>query len=107
MRFLIDEDLPRSLAAALREEAFGAEDVRDVGLRGRHDDHVFARAQSGGLVLVSGDLGFSNILRYPPGSHAGIVIARFPTRCRRPRWRGPSSRAFDRCPTTMSSAISS
>ena len=27
---------------------------------------------------MSGDLGFANILRYPLGSHAGIVIARFP-----------------------------
>jgi predicted nuclease of predicted toxin-antitoxin system len=75
---LIDEDLPRSLAAGLRKEGLAAEDVRDLGLRGQDDASVFSYAQSRGLVLVSGDLGFANILRYPLGSHSGIVIARFP-----------------------------
>lgn len=76
--FLIDEDLPRSLAAALRREGLAADDVRDIGLRGQDDAGVFSHAQAGGFVLVSGDLGFANILRYPLGSHRGIVIARFP-----------------------------
>jgi len=30
------------------------------------------------MVLVSGDLGFANILRFPIGSHHGIVVTRFP-----------------------------
>jgi predicted nuclease of predicted toxin-antitoxin system len=76
--FLIDEDLPRSLAAGLRREGLVAEDVRDIGLRGQEDTSVFSYARSRGLALVSGDLGFANILRYPLGSHAGVVIARFP-----------------------------
>lgn len=76
--FLIDEDLPRSLATALRKEGLTAEDVRDVGLRGQDDASVFSHAQSRGFVLMSGDLGFANILTYPLGSHLGIVIARFP-----------------------------
>lgn len=29
-------------------------------------------------MLITGDVGFSNILRYPPGSHCGIVVVRFP-----------------------------
>ena len=37
----IDEDLPRSLATALREEGLAAEDARDVGLRGQDDASVF------------------------------------------------------------------
>lgn len=35
--FLVDEDLPRSLARLLRAESLDAEDVRDVGLRGKTD----------------------------------------------------------------------
>ena len=30
------------------------------------------------MVLVTGDLGFSNVIHYPLGSHSGIVVARFP-----------------------------
>ncbi len=41
-------------------------------------DEVLERAVQDGRVLVSGDMGFGNLLRYPLGSHAGLVIARFP-----------------------------
>jgi predicted nuclease of predicted toxin-antitoxin system len=79
MRLLIDEDLPRSLAPLLRSAGHDVFDVRDIGLRGRPDQDVFLEAQQRGAVLVSGDRGFANIVSHPPGSHAGIVIAHFPT----------------------------
>jgi predicted nuclease of predicted toxin-antitoxin system len=78
MRFLVDEDLPRSLARVLRSAGHDALDVRDIGLRGRPDQEVFSAAQDRDAVLVSGDRGFANIITYPPGSHAGIVVAHFP-----------------------------
>ena len=78
MRLLVDEDLPRSLAVALRSAGHEALDVRDIGLRGHPDQDVFQAAQERGAVLVSGDRGFANILSHPPGSHAGILIAHFP-----------------------------
>jgi len=77
-KFVIDEDMPRSTAKHLDELGYDAKDVRDVGLRGAKDDAVFAFAQSNEAVLITGDLGFGNILRFPIGSHCGIVIAHFP-----------------------------
>ena len=77
-RFLVDEDLPRSLARELRTSGADARDVRDVGLRGKADRAVFEFAVANHLVLLTADLGFANILRFPPGSHAGIAVARFP-----------------------------
>ena len=77
-RFLVDEDLPRSLAAQLRASGITSEDVRDVGLRGKHDDEIFAYAVAHGLTLLTADVGFGNVLRFPLGTHAGIVVARFP-----------------------------
>jgi predicted nuclease of predicted toxin-antitoxin system len=77
-RFLIDADLPRSLARQLRAAGFEVEDVRDIGLRKSPDDDIFTYAVSHALVLLSGDLDFGNILRFPLGSHPGIVVARFP-----------------------------
>ena len=78
LSFLIDEDLPRSLAGALRAQGFEAVDVRDVGLRAANDTLVFNRAVGEQRVLLSGDLGFGNIRRFPLGSHSGIGVVRYP-----------------------------
>jgi predicted nuclease of predicted toxin-antitoxin system len=77
-RFLVDEDLPRSLARHLRERGIEADDVRDVGLRGMPDSEIFRFAVESGAALLSADLGFANILAFPTGTHNGIVVARFP-----------------------------
>jgi len=77
-RFLVDEDLPRSLAPRLRAGGTSTEDVRDVGLRGSADDDVLAHAVAHGFTLLTGDLDFANLLRFPLGSHPGIVVVRLP-----------------------------
>ena len=53
--FLVDEDVPRSTAPALRQAGYLAEDVRDVGLRGHPDQDIFAYAQAHGQILVTAD----------------------------------------------------
>jgi predicted nuclease of predicted toxin-antitoxin system len=77
-KFLLDEDMPRSLAKLLREAGYEVADVRDVGLRGHSDTEVFAYAQAEQATLLTADKGFANMLTYPPGSHAGIVVSRIP-----------------------------
>lgn len=77
-RVIVDEDLPRSLYRALREAGFDAVDVRDIGLRGEPDHRVFAEAVRQERVLLTGDLGFGNLIRFPLGSHHGIAVARLP-----------------------------
>ncbi len=77
--FLIDEDMPRSLAPALQQAGYDVEDIRDVGLRGKSDPEVFAYAQDHHRILITEDLGFSNILLFPLGTHAGIIVCRFPS----------------------------
>jgi len=78
IRFLIDEDMPRSTAQLLREAGFESFDVREIGLRGAKDDVIYRRAQKENCIIITGDLGFASSLRYPLGSHQGIVVARFP-----------------------------
>jgi predicted nuclease of predicted toxin-antitoxin system len=78
IRFLVDEDLPRSLVRALKDAGFAAEHVLDVDLRGRPDRDVLDGAIARGAVLVSADVGFANLLDFPLGSHQGIVVVRFP-----------------------------
>jgi predicted nuclease of predicted toxin-antitoxin system len=77
-KFLVDEDMPRSTAKVLRDKGYEALDVRDCGLRGKSDNEVFAFAQMSSAVLITGDMGFANILHFPVGSHAGIAVAQFP-----------------------------
>ena len=76
--FLVDEDMPRSTARALSAAGYQAVDVRDVGLKSHPDDDVYAYAQAHRQTIVTADLGFANILQFPPGTHEGIIVARLP-----------------------------
>ena len=78
IRFVMDEDMPRSTGVALSSEGYVVKDVRDHGYRGLGDEEIYTFAQRGKAVLLTGDLGFSNILKFPLAQHFGIVVARFP-----------------------------
>jgi len=78
MRFLVDEDLPRAVDNLLKQHGHEAVDVRDIGLRGVKDVEIARYAQSQKLCILSGDLGFSDIRKYPPSEYAGLVVIRIP-----------------------------
>ena len=78
IRYLLDADLPRSASRALRERGCDAVDVRDIGLEEAPDETIFRYAVTHRLTLVTADKGFTNLLRFPLGTHAGLVVARFP-----------------------------
>jgi predicted nuclease of predicted toxin-antitoxin system len=77
-KFVIDEDMPRSTGKILYDHDYNVKDIRDFGLRGATDQEVYLFAQGNQSVIITGDLGFGNILQFPIGSHFGIVIAHFP-----------------------------
>lgn len=79
MRFLIDEDLPRSLVNLFQQYGHEAFHVRDVGLRAAPDEEIAAYAQRNNLCLISGDLGFADVRNYPPDAYSGIVVLRLPS----------------------------
>ncbi len=76
--FLIDEDIHRSVVKVLEKLGHHVKDARDEGLRGRSDDEIFRFAQIHKAVILTADLDFSDTIRFPLGSHHGIVILRFP-----------------------------
>jgi predicted nuclease of predicted toxin-antitoxin system len=78
VKFVIDEDLPRSLGGKLKAERYLIFDVRDFGLRGKKDQEIFNFAQSNTATLITGDLGFGNLLKFPLGKHFGIIIIHYP-----------------------------
>lgn len=75
-RFLVDENLPRSLATELIASGHEATHVRDVGLRGKPDREIIAYAVANTLTLISADVDFCDVREYPLGSHSGIVVVR-------------------------------
>ncbi|MCL4477031.1 MAG: DUF5615 family PIN-like protein [Nitrospirae bacterium] len=92
---MIDEDMPRSTATVLRSKGYDVLDVRDCGLRGKSDEEVFEFAQKEKAILLTGDLGFGNILHFPVGSYAGIVIAHFPNEMSTLELNNQIIKAFD------------
>jgi predicted nuclease of predicted toxin-antitoxin system len=50
--------------------------VPDEGLGGTDDDALFARCRREGRCLVTLDLDFGNVLRFPPEKTAGLAVLR-------------------------------
>ncbi|MCU0254397.1 MAG: DUF5615 family PIN-like protein [Acidobacteria bacterium] len=78
-RFLIDEDLPRSLVADLRDAGLDAVHTVDVALGGSLDALVRELAAASSRILVTRDVGM--VAPRDPGSRSvpGFVLVRVPT----------------------------
>ena len=78
MLFLIDSDLPRSLAALVSSLGHEVLDVRDLGLGAAPDEQIATEARQRGACLITGDFGFADIRNYPPADYAGIAVLEIP-----------------------------
>jgi predicted nuclease of predicted toxin-antitoxin system len=76
MKFKLDEALPTALMELLRAGGHDTMTVADEALGGSNDPTILQVATSEGRVLLTFDLDFADIRRYPIGSHAGIVVFR-------------------------------
>jgi predicted nuclease of predicted toxin-antitoxin system len=79
MRFIIDANLPRSLATSLRRLTHIVTDVRDVGMHDADDESIAALAKREGAALVTRDFDFADVRNYPPASYPGIVVINYPS----------------------------
>ncbi len=67
MRFLVDANLPLSVAPRIRALGHEATDVREIAM-GNADDGVVARhARENAFCLITRDKDFGDIRNYPPG----------------------------------------
>ena len=76
MKIKLDENLPTALAELLRAAGHDAVTVADEALGGSNDPKVLQVATTEGRTVLTFDLDFCDIRRYPIGSHAGIVVFR-------------------------------
>jgi predicted nuclease of predicted toxin-antitoxin system len=77
-RFLVDANLPGSAARVFQDHGYEAVHVRDFGLGDAPDSQIAALAQIDGFTLVTRDMDFADIRRYPPEKYAGLMVLRLP-----------------------------
>lgn len=78
MRIKLDENLPDRLVIVLTALGHDVDTVHGEQLTGRADPEVWTAAQSARRFLITQDLDFSDIRRYTPGTHAGLLLVRLP-----------------------------
>ena len=76
MRVKLDENLPAALAAALQMLGHDTDTALDEGLNGSSDQKVWEAAQDAHRFLITQDLDFADIRRFPQGTHEGVLILR-------------------------------
>jgi predicted nuclease of predicted toxin-antitoxin system len=83
MKVKLDENLPAGLQSILAKLGHRVHTAHDEGLAGRTDSDIWEAAQRERLFLITQDLDFSDVRRYIPGTHGGILLVRLASPNRR------------------------
>jgi len=75
-RFKVDENLPQEAVDLLRQHGHDAVGVLDQQMGGSPDPQVFEVCQQERRALLTLDLGFADLRRYPPVESPGILVLR-------------------------------
>lgn len=109
MKIKLDENLPEALVDALGGLGHDIDTVRMEGIAGRDDTVVWTAAQSEGRFLITQDLDFSDVRRFSPGTHHGILLVRLPNAGRleltqriRDVFLSPDTTDWERCFVVLS-----
>lgn len=75
-RLKVDENLPEQLAELFVELGHDAVTVAEQGWCGIADPGLWQGVQAEGRWLITADKEFADLRRYPPGTHAGVILLR-------------------------------
>ena len=78
MKVKLDENLGNRAAALFGDFGHQVMTVSEQDLQGTNDDDLIDACRAEERVLVTLDLDFSNVLRFPPERYAGIGVLRLP-----------------------------
>lgn len=78
MKFKLDENLGSRTVALFDEFGHEVETVSQEKLNGTSDTILYTVSQSEGRCLVTLDLDFADVIRFPPGNSHGIAVLRPP-----------------------------
>jgi predicted nuclease of predicted toxin-antitoxin system len=76
MKIKLDENLPFRLVNILFQLGHETDTILQEGLKGCNDAQIWEAAQRSGYFLITQDLDFSNINRFIPGTHHGLLFIR-------------------------------
>ena len=83
MKIKLDENLPARLVESIHGHGHDVQTVNQEGLQGQNDQALWLAAQSESRFLITRDLDFSDLRKFAPGTHAGILLVRLRTPSRR------------------------
>jgi predicted nuclease of predicted toxin-antitoxin system len=78
LKVKLDENLGRRSIELFKEADHEVSTVTEQRLGGTSDDELIEVCRIEDRTLVTLDLDFSNVLRFPPQRYAGIVVLRVP-----------------------------
>ena len=76
MKIKLDENIPTKLIDFLDEMGHDVDSVLQENLKGYQDSEIWKAAQETHRFLITQDLDFSDIRKFTPGTHAGILLVR-------------------------------
>lgn len=76
MKLKLDENISRHLKSVLESLKYDVLTVSDQGLLSENDTTIAKAAKTEGRMLLTLDLEFGDLPKYPPGSHPGIILFR-------------------------------
>ncbi len=76
MKIKLDENLPLRLATVLEDLGHDVHTAYAERLAGHPDKEIWDAAQKESRFLITQDLDFSDLRRFAPGSHHGILLVR-------------------------------
>ncbi len=83
MKIKLDENIPASLKFQLQKIGSDVETVPDESLTGATDAVLWQHVQNEQRLLITQDLDFSDIRRFHPGAHHGLLLIRLANSSRR------------------------
>lgn len=76
MKIKLDENLPARLIEGLIKFGHDVDSVPQEALAGQPDAKVWDASQAAERFLITQDLDFSDVRRFAPGTHKGILLVR-------------------------------
>lgn len=76
MKVKLDENIPVRLVDELGKLGHDVDTVATEGLGGKPDLDVWNAVRRSERFLITQDLGFSDVRRFEPGTHAGLLLVR-------------------------------
>jgi predicted nuclease of predicted toxin-antitoxin system len=76
VKFKLDENLGVRTLTVFKTAGHDVQTVSEEHLNGSRDEVLYQQCQREGRCLVTLDLDFSNVLRFPPESTSGVAVLR-------------------------------